>query len=130
MPRVINQQITLDRQCELISRLTRLAARRAEEGGQCARRHNERVAAARRLYGQLRSQTIAEFERAHAARIAEYKAAREKVLARYEAQGHALAKEEERFYAQAAQELRDWIAAAKTLRQHRTSGILRAYREQ
>src|SRR5437773_10470319 len=97
------ESITLDRQCELIGRLTRLGARRAQEGAQCACRDEQRTADARRGYEQLRSQVVAEFERMHAALAAEYKAAREAVYSRYESEGHALAKEEERFYAQAAQ---------------------------
>ncbi|HMC11559.1 MAG TPA: FtsK/SpoIIIE domain-containing protein, partial [Pirellulaceae bacterium] len=125
-----NQPITLERQRELIDRLTHLAARRATEGADAAERDQARAAGARQQYQQVRDQAITEFERQHAALVAEYKAGRESILSRYESEGYALAQEEEKFSGRAAQEMVDSIADAKTLRQHRTKEILRAYREQ
>jgi hypothetical protein len=124
------QPISIERQRELIGRVTQLAARRATEGASASERHAARVAAARHEYQQRREEQIAEFDERHATAVAEFRAAREAAFSRYESEGFALIQEEVRSQVKADQELTESLAALKTLRQHRTHEILKAYREQ
>ena len=124
------QPITIERQRELIGRLTALAARRATEGSAAAERHAARMAAARREYQQRREEQIVEFEQRHASVVAEYRAAREAIFSRYESEGFALIQEEVRSYVKADQELTESVAAVKTLRTHRMQELLKTFREQ
>jgi S-DNA-T family DNA segregation ATPase FtsK/SpoIIIE len=127
---VTRQPITTKRQRELIARLTNLAARRATEGAAAGERHRARIAEARQRMAQAREQLISQFQQRHAALVAEFKAEREAILARYETQGFQLAQEEEQFTTKAAQDLAESLADAKALRQHRIKQVLKAYQEQ
>src|SRR5205814_1767692 len=124
------EPITIERQRELIGRLTALAARRATEGAAAVERHAARMAAARREYQQRREDQIAEFEQRHTSVVAEYREAREKVFARYEAEGFGLIQEEVRGQVKADQDLTESLAALKTLRLHRSQEVLKTFREQ
>ncbi|MBW8884254.1 MAG: hypothetical protein JF612_05640, partial [Planctomycetia bacterium] len=124
------QLITIERQRDLIGRLTALAARRATEGAAATERHAARMAAARREYQQRRDDQIAEFEQRHAMVVAEYRQAREAIFSRYEAEGFGLIQEEIRSQVKADQDLTESLAALKTLRLHRSQEVLKAYRQQ
>ncbi len=124
------QPITIERQRELIGRLTQLAARRSTEGAAAAERHAARVAAARREYQQRREEQIADFEQRYASFVAEYQSARETIFSRYEAEGFGLVQEEIRSQVKADQEVTESLAALKTLRHHQSQEVIKAYRAQ
>ncbi|HEX5103179.1 MAG TPA: hypothetical protein VFV87_05180, partial [Pirellulaceae bacterium] len=122
--------ITAQRQERLIADLKSLAAWRAGEEAEIAKRHAARDAEARRDHQRKQTAAAAKFQAAHARLIAEYHERREAVLCRYEAQGLVLAQEEDRLLAVHDQRHGESLDAAKTLRQHRVAGIQREFREQ
>jgi DNA segregation ATPase FtsK/SpoIIIE-like protein len=122
--------VPFKRQRELIDRILRLAARRASEGGAANERDRQRAATHRRDYEHARESAIAEFKAEHAAKITEYKSAREAVLASYDNEGHKYFQQEKQLTTRSEQEMLDSNADAKTLRQHRVQQVLKAFREQ
>jgi S-DNA-T family DNA segregation ATPase FtsK/SpoIIIE len=130
LSRAETQPITIERQRELIGRLTQLAARRSTEGAAAAHRHAARVAAARREHQQRREEQIADFERRYASVVAEYQAARETIFSRYEAEGFGLIQEEIRSQVKADQEQTESLAALKTVRHHQSQEVIKGYRAQ
>jgi DNA segregation ATPase FtsK/SpoIIIE, S-DNA-T family len=123
------QAITTDRQRELISRLTSLAARRAQQQLAIEQRDASSAAEAARQHSAERDQAMARFQSEHARLIAEYKAVREAAFSACETAGCALAQEEDRFHETATEERAQAREAARNLRQHRSQQILTAFQE-
>ena len=123
------QAITTERQRELISRLTSLAARRAQQQLAIEQRDASSAAEAARQHSAERDQAMAQFQSQHARLIVDYKAAREAAFSACETAGCALAQEEDRFHESVSEERAQAREAARNLRQHRSQQILTAFQE-
>lgn len=124
------QEITTQRERELIARLASLAQRRTHQEAEIQGRDAQRAAEAAREHQTLRDQATAEFQAAHARLIGEFRSAREAAFYTCETAGCALAQEEDRFHDAATEEHAQARDAARNLRLHRTQQIQATFKEQ
>lgn len=124
------QTITTQRQRELIDKLTRLVAQRAQDEVGIRERHAARVSQAKLEHDQQRQAATTEFENQHSRLITEYKKTREEVIFQYESGGYALSQEEDRVSESANSKHTELLEDAKTLCQHRRLELERTYQEQ
>jgi len=122
-------EITIERERELIERISRLAAETRRGEADLAEREAGSQESAQREYDERQAAAKQGFDQEHAELSAAYQADHEAVYCDYETAGCALARDEDNHLRKAAEEHAESLDAAKALCRHTSQKIQAAYKE-